>query len=66
MVLLLLYCAMSLQSFATPLCAVMTLLHYEVIIEPQRREGREEGVFVGFVMFLEERIKIRTDQALTS
>jgi len=34
-------------------------------IEPQRREGREEGVFVGFVLILEEGPRIITHQALT-
>ena len=35
------------------------------VIEPLRREGREEGFFVGFVVILEERFRIRTHQALS-
>jgi len=34
-------------------------------IEPLSREGREEGLFVGFVMILEEGFRIITPQALT-
>ena len=37
----------------------------EIVIEPLRREGREEGIFVGFVQILEEKLRIRTHQALT-
>jgi len=36
----------------------------EIVIEPQRREGRE-GVICWFVMILEEGPRIRTHQALT-